>query len=232
MTHNPGYLVIAPFASLYTLLLFLPTIDALAIMQISIFTYKVKFSIGALLFPAIFPMSDSLTEVYNKNVAYNVVFSCYAVMVFISITHHFLLSKIENNHLYQFMINPSLIITIAGTFSYIVTSYININLINKLKFMLRSKHFIIRSLICSSISGFIMSLIVQLSLNYRSGFHYFLNIFISTYFVKLVVTIPYAYAAKALVLIYRYIDNIPPELFNEKLTLFSFKKDQISEKSL
>ncbi|MBA2649821.1 MAG: VUT family protein [Legionella sp.] len=218
MNHSPSYIVIVPFAALYTLLLFIPTIDALALMEISLFGYKLNFSMAALLFPAIFPMSDSLTEVYNKKIAYHVVFSCYVILIIFSLIHYLLLSNTENKGLYEFILTPSLIITTSGTFSYIITSCLNINLINKLKIKMRSRHFIFRSLVCSSISGFIMSLIVQFSLNYKNGLYYFINIFISTCIIKLMVTIPYVYMAKFFVIIYRYVDGIEPEIFNKNLT--------------
>lgn len=224
MNHSPSYIVLTPVVAVYVLLLFLPTIDALAIMEFSLFSYKFNFYIVALLFPAIFPIADSLTEVYSKKAAYYVVYSSYTIMIFFSLIQYLLLSNIQNKNTYEFMLTPSLIVTISGTISYAVTSFVNINLINNLKIKMRARHFIFRSVICSSISGFIMSFIVHLSLNYENNLYYFINILLSTFTIKLIVTIPYVYMAKFLVVLYRYVDQIEVKPFSENLAKHSLNR--------
>ena len=51
-----------------------------------------------------------------------------------------------------------------------------------------------------------------------------MNIFISTSLIKLMVTIPYVYMAKFLVIIYRYVDGIEPEVFNKNLAIYSLNR--------
>jgi uncharacterized PurR-regulated membrane protein YhhQ (DUF165 family) len=217
MSQTPSYKVIAPFAAIYALCLFLPTIDALATVSFKLFFFTTNFSVAILIFPAIYPLADSLTEVYGKEVSYYVTMFCYIIIVIFSLINNILLSHVDNKNLYEFIIKPSLIITIAGPISYVITSLLNINIIYKLKIKMRKAHFILRSFICSAISGFIMSLIVQGSLYYQYGFKFFFKMFISIFLLKIIVTIPYVYLAKLLVILYRFADKIELEEYNKKL---------------
>ena len=72
MSTTPSYKVIVPFSAIYALCLFLPTIDALATTSFTLFSFTTNFSIAILIFPAIYPLADSLTEVYGKAVSYYV----------------------------------------------------------------------------------------------------------------------------------------------------------------
>jgi uncharacterized PurR-regulated membrane protein YhhQ (DUF165 family) len=219
MNKEPNYKIIIPITAIYSLLLFVPTIDASAIISLSIFSWRLDFSIAALLFPAIFPLEASLTEIYQKKYVYYVVFSSYLVTILFSLFNNFMLSNINNSAIYSFILAPSLTITIVGPISYLITSYININLLSKLKIKMRSRHFIIRNITCSLISGFIMSLIVQFSLFYDKDFYSFLRILISTVLIKTAATIFYVYLSKILVIIYRYVEGIDNPMFNMDLMI-------------
>lgn len=219
MNQSPGFKVVAPIAAIYAMCLFMPTIDALATFSVELFSYKMKISIAVLLFPAIYPLSDSLTEVYGKNVSYYITFFCYIVIIVFSLLNNVLLRHIDNKQLFSFLIQPSLIITIAGPISYIITSMININLLYKLKIRMRNSHFIIRSFVCSAICGFVMSAIVQGALCMRQGFSNFMQMFLTIFIMKLIVTIPYVYLAKILVCVFRYVDDIELNTYNKNLVM-------------
>jgi uncharacterized PurR-regulated membrane protein YhhQ (DUF165 family) len=224
MNKAPSYKIIVPFAAVYTLCLFMPTIDALARLSFTIFGFPIKFSIAVPIFAAIFPMADSLTEVYGKNVTYYVSIACYIIIIGFSLINNFLLSHVDTKQTYDFLVRSSLIITIAGPISYVVTFFINIHFLYKLKIKMREKHFFYRSFICSAISGFIMSLIVQGALCYQFGFTHFLETFLTIFVIKLLVTIPYVYIAKHLVILYRYVDGIDYEPYNTSLASHDLDK--------
>lgn len=221
MSQTPSYKIIAPFAAVYTLCLFLPTIDALAIASFNLFSYTYKFNVVTLIFPAIFPLADSLTEVYGKKVSYYVTLICYISIISFSLINNYLLSHIDNTHLYEFIIKPSIVVTIAGPISYGITSFLNIHFIYKLKIKMRNTHFVFRSFLCSAISGFIMSLIVQSALYYQHSLNNFFQTFVSIVLIKLIVTIPYVYLAKFLVMVYRYVDNIDVHEYNKTLATYA-----------
>lgn len=229
MDPTPSYKIIAPFAAIYALCLFIPTIDALATVSCTLFSFKISFNVATLIFPAIYPLSDSITEVYGKKISYDLSILCYVVIISFSLINNYLLSQTDNKQLYNFIMKSSLIVTIAGPISYMLTSYININCIYKLKIKMRNTHFILRSFLSSAISGFIMSMIVQGALYYQDGFEVFLHIFLTIFMVKIIITVPYVYLAKLLVILYRYIDGIEFEKYNTNLASYSLDNRLINE---
>lgn len=217
MHHTPSYKIIAPLAAVYAICLFIPTIDAFATVSYTLFSFTINFNGAALIFPAIYPLSDSITEVYGKKISYYISIMCYVVIIAFSLVNNLLLSQVDNKQLYDFIVKSSLIVTIVGPISYLITSYININCIYKLKMKMRNAHFILRSFLSSAISGVIMSMIVQGALYYQDGFEVFLKMFLTISMVKILVTVPYVYLAKLLVILYRYIDGVEFEQYNKNL---------------
>lgn len=214
MNSGPGFKIMVPFTTIYTLFLFLPAIDMLATYTIHWFTFSMTFGVAALIFPAIYPLSDSITEVYGKKTAYYTVIACYIPAVIISFINNLLLASAENHHLYDFLLKPSLAITIMGPIAYILTSYINVKLISKLKMKMRGKHFMIRSFVCSGLSEAITSMIVLPVIFFDHGWPYITHIYVGSVFIKTLITIPFVLLARLLVSIYRHVDGIIELPFN------------------
>jgi uncharacterized PurR-regulated membrane protein YhhQ (DUF165 family) len=144
--------------------------------------------------------------------------SCYIVVVLFSFLNNFLVSISINNKLYGFLLQPSLMLTILGPIGYFTTSFINIKLLSKLKAKMLGKHFIFRSFICSSISEVIISLILYPAIFYRDGVKYILVVVLGTTLLKILITIPFVFVAKLLVLYFRYVDNVETPLYNKNLS--------------
>ncbi len=218
MHSGPSFKVMVPFVTIYTLCLFLPSIDTLAAYTVNVFSFSMTVGVAALIFPVIFPLSDSITEVYGEKVAYYTVMACYVPAVAISFVNNALLSSADNHHLYDFLLKPSLLITVMGPIAYVSTSYINVRLISKLKMKMRGKHFAIRSFVCSGLSGAITSLIVLPVTFFDHGFQYITSIYIGTVLIKMLITIPFVCIARILVWIYRQVDLIHEDPFNIGIT--------------
>jgi len=214
MDSSPSFKVMVPFVTIYTLCLFLPAIDMLATHTIHLFFFSLTFGIAALIFPAIYPLSDSITEVYGKKTAWYIVIACYVPAVIISFINNLLLSSADNHHLYDFLLKPSLIITIMGPIAYVLTSWINVKLISKLKMKMRGKHFSIRSFVCSGLSETITSLVVLPVVFYGQGIQYTTNLYIGSVLVKMLITIPYVFIARILVGVYRQVDGNNEPIYN------------------
>ena len=219
MNTGPSFRVMVPFVTIYTLCLFLPAIDMLATYTIQLHFFSLTFGLAALIFPAIYPLSDSITEVYGKKVAWYIVIACYVPAVTISIINNVLLSSADNHHLYDFLLKPSLAITIMGPIAYILTSWINVKLISKLKMKMRGKHFSIRSFVCSGLSETLTSLVVLPVVFYQQGLQYTTNLYIGTVLIKMLITIPLVLIARLLVGIYRQVDGINEPLYNVNIIL-------------
>ena len=207
MSNSPSFKVMAPFVTVYTLCLFLPAIDMLATYSLHLFSVSLTFGVAALVFPAIYPLSDSITEVYGKEVAWYIVVACYVPAVIISLVNNVLLSCADNHSLYDFLLKPSIMITIMGPIAYVVTSWINVRLISQLKMKMRGKHFAIRSFICSGISETITSLVVLPVVFYNQGIQYTANLYLGSVLVKMFITIPFVLFARILVNVYRQVDG-------------------------
>ena len=208
MKSEPSFKIMVPFAAIYSLCLFLPTIDMLATYTVNLWIFSFPFGVAALIFPAIYPLSDSITEVYGKSVAFYIIAICYIAIISLSFINNLLLSSANNHYLYDFMLKPSILTTIIGPIAYILTSYINVKLISKLKFKMRGKHFIIRSLFCSALSEAVTSLIVLPVIFHDKGMHYITSITTGTVLI-----------ARFLVAAYRYVDNIHDPIYNTNLIL-------------
>lgn len=222
MNSSPSFKVMVPFVTIYTLCLFLPAIDMLATYTVHLFFCSLTFGVAALIFPAIYPLSDSITEVYGKKTAWYVVIACYIPAVIMSIINNLLLSSADNHHLYDFLLKPSMAITIMGPIAYIITSWINVKLISKLKMKMRGKHFSIRSFVCSGLSEIITSLVVLPVVFYQQSLHYTTLLYIGSVLVKMLVTIPFVFIARILVGIYRHVDGIKGVPYNVEFESLRF----------
>ena len=101
-----------------------------------------------------------------------------------------------------------------GPIAYIVTSYLNVGLISRLKMKMRGKHFALRSFVCSGLSEAITSLIVLPVTFYNQGWHYIVNIYAGSVIVKVLITIPFVLMARWLVSIYRQVDGISEQPYH------------------
>ena len=219
MSSCPSFKVLVPFVTVYTLCLFLPAIDMLATYTVDLRFFSLTFGVAALIFPAIYPLTDSITEVYGKKTAWYIVIACYIPAVIISLINNVLLSCANNHHLYDFLLKPSMAITVMGPIAYIVTSFINVKLISKLKMKMRGKHFSIRSFICSGCSETITSLVVLPVVFHEQGLEYTAALYVGSVLIKMLITIPFVFIARLLVGIYRQVDDKHELPYNIELML-------------
>lgn len=217
MSKAPSFKIAVFIVSAYVLLLFIPTIDIAATYHINLYFFSLPTSIAGLIFPAIYPLADSVTEVYGKKSTYQMVIMCYVLAVVFSLLNNLMLAESQAHLLYSFMIKSSVILTIIGPIGYFVTAILNIMILSKLKIKMRGRHFVIRSLVSSGLSEIVISFIIYPALFYSHGFEYVLKIALGTSLVKIILTIPFVFVAKFLVVLYRYIDKIDIPLYNQSL---------------
>jgi uncharacterized PurR-regulated membrane protein YhhQ (DUF165 family) len=211
---EPSAKVAIAVASLYVLLLFIPTLDVVATYNINLYFYTIPVSVAGFVFPAVYPLSDSVTEVYGKKTSYYLVIVCYVAAISLSFFNNLLLSLSPNSVSYDFMRQSSLLLTAIGPIGYFLTALLNVKFLNKLKIKMRGKHFIFRSLICSGISEVLISFIIYPVIFYQNGWSYVILIMIGTSLVKILLTIPMVFIAKFLVSLYRYIDHLNVVSYN------------------
>jgi len=208
MDTEPSYKVMIPIASIYVILLFIPTIDIGATYNVNLLFFSLPFSVASFIFPAIYPLSDSITEVYGKRIALYMVSSCYIVAIFFSLLNNYMLSTSDNYYLYDFIIKNSISLTIVGPIAYFSTSVLNVKLLSRLKYKMHGQHFMLRSLVCSSLSELMISFMIYPIIFYDKGLGYIALVSIGTSMIKIMVTLPMVFIARVLVVAYRYIDDI------------------------
>lgn len=214
MNQTPSFKILVPFISIYTLCLFLPTVEVLATYTVHFLSFTMYISVPSLVFPAIYPMADSMTEIYGKKVTFYIIISSYTTIITFSLINNILLSFSDDPNLYHFLMKPSILLTIMGPIGYFITSYINIKFISKLKMLMRGKHFIIRSFVCSGISDILLSLIVLPAVFYQKDSAYIMSFYAGTVFAKIIITIPFVLIARLLVSFFRFIDGIEDKPYN------------------
>jgi uncharacterized PurR-regulated membrane protein YhhQ (DUF165 family) len=101
--------------------------------------------------------------------------------------------------------------------------YVNVKLMSSLKKKIRNRHFIIRSIISSSIAELIATCIAYPLVFYHTT-HSLFNLIISAYLFKLVYSIFGAFPAKFIVFLLRYVDGVKQESFSKELSNFSQKR--------
>lgn len=221
MSIQPSFKIAVPIVSIYALCLFLPTIEATATYTFNFFSLPIHFGIPALIFPAIYPLADSVTEVYGKKNSYYLIITSYMLIITFSLINSCLLSMADNHTAYDFILVPSLLVTIIGPIGYLITSYINVRYISKLKLKMRGRHFVIRSFICSGLADTLLSLIVLPVIFYKNSFNYLTSLYVGTVLTKIFITIPFVIIARVLVFLFRQIDGIKSESYNNEFLIYN-----------
>lgn len=96
-----------------------PTIETRAVYTINILSFSIHLGIPALIFPAIYPLSDSVTEVYGKKISYYLTIATYSIVIIFSFLNNFLLTISDNNEIYKYAIDSSIKLTIIGPVGYL-----------------------------------------------------------------------------------------------------------------
>lgn len=199
-----------------SILLFIPNITMFRIIQIGNF----QESLAILFFPFVYSIAGSITEVYGKENAIYLLVLCYAVSLFFSLV--LMMScylpypaDFPKKYVYDLIFSKGPYVILIGIFSVSLSIVVNVRLMSKLKVKMRNRHFIIRSIVSSSIGEIIITGIAYpllfLSLNRTV-----LLLMLNAYLFKVVYSIFGAFPAKLLVFLMRKIDGIDKDDFSKE----------------
>lgn len=202
-----------------TILFFIPDILMYKIIKIGPF----KESAAILFFPFVYSIADAITEVYGKKNTLLILGGCYLFTLFFSIIIVLVIHLpspagwLEQNA-FNIVFNKGPRVIFAGIIGVGISMYINIKLMSKLKYKMRGKHFIIRSIASSAIGELIVTgiayPIIFLSIN-----NYLFTLMINAYLFKVIYSIIGAFPAKLIVFLLREIDGIKEEPYNSEFHL-------------
>lgn len=126
---------------------------------------------SSFVFPLWFILTDIITEVYGPKLAKRILWSAFACQVIVSIATAILIrhpspSEWQSQEAYNLILGHFPRITFSNFFSIIFSSYININLLAKWKFLLKGRYFWLRSMGASAISEVLYSTLAVFLIGY------------------------------------------------------------------
>ena len=200
-----------------TLLLFIPSITMKRMVQIG----PMQVSLAILFFPLVYSIADSITEVYKKNISIFVLSSCYLVSLVFSLL---LMGSVSlpfpdgfnNKDVYYTVFHQGPWVVIVGFLSVGLSMYVNINLISKWQMKLRGRHFILRSIVASSVGELIVTGIGY-PLIWMKLDQSLLMIMMNAYLIKVLYSIVAAIPARIIVFLLRVVDGKKDENYNVEL---------------
>ena len=196
------------------ILLFIPSITMHRLVQIG----SVQVSLAIFFFPFIYSIADAITEVYQKKTSLFVLASCYGISLFFSIL---LMSSInlpfpsgvENKEVYATIFYQGPWIILVGLLSVGLSMYVNVCLISKWQIKLRGRHFIIRSIMASSIGELIVTGIGYPLIWMKFDEPLFI-LMLNAYLIKVFYSIIAAFPARVIVFLLRVVDGKTEENYN------------------
>lgn len=189
-----------------------------------------KINSGAtFIFPITYALGDIVAEVYGYNMARKLIWlSLFLQFIFaalVTIDIHLPSPEFwKEDNAYITVFGSIFRFVLAGTLANIISNFMNIYLVSKLKIPMEGKLFWLRSIISTLISGFLLVAIVIIAgfsgkeINLLKTWIMFKSTYICEIFYAFVLVIPAAFAAKFLkhsenIDVYDYHTNFNPFVF-------------------
>ena len=203
------------------ILLFIPDVIMYKIVKIG----PVTESAAILFFPFVYSLVDSITEVYGRKISLFIISSCYIVGLFFSML---LMGAVHlpspvgwaHQSSFTFVFSQGPWVMLVGIISVGLSMYVNIKLIAAWKKKLRGRHFIIRSIVASSIGEIIVTGVAY-PLIFRSLGVDLFYLMLNAYLFKVSYSVVGAFPARIIVFFLRYIDNIGQDSFKKEFIIKS-----------
>lgn len=160
---------ILPYKHILTLAMLFVTIDLAAVsMAYKMVSLNELFSINSgatFIFPITYALGDVVTEVYGYNMARKLIWLSlllqFIFAILVTITIHLPSPYFWNgNEAYITVFGSILRFVLAGTIANIVSNFMNIYLVSKLKVPMEGKFFWVRSILSTMVSGFLLVSII------------------------------------------------------------------------
>lgn len=206
------------------ILFFIPDIIMYKVIKIG----PIEESAAILFFPFVYSIADSITEVYGRSNTFLVLISCYlfsflfSIIIMVAI-HLPSPSGWQHQEAFNIVFNKGPWVMFVGILSVGASMYVNVKLMSGLKNKMRGKHFIIRSMVSSSIGELIVTGIAYPLIFYSTN-NSLMFLMANAYLFKVAYSIVGAFPARFLVFLLREVDAIKHEEFSEELQSFARQK--------
>jgi len=197
------------------ILFFIPDVVMYKVFKVG----PIEESVAILFFPFVYSIADSITEVYGRKKTFFVLIVCYILSLLFSIIIMIAIHLPsppgwQYQEAFNIVFSKGPWVMFAGILSVGASMYVNVKLMSSLRHKLRGRHFIVRSMISSSIGELIVTGIAY-PLIFFSTNNSLLNLMISAYIFKLAYSIVGAFPARFLVFLLREFDGTKREIFNK-----------------
>ncbi len=204
-----------------SILLFIPNITIFRIVQIGYF----RESLAIFFFPLVYSIADALTEKYGQGNTIFILLSCYLISLCFSIILMltcYLPFPVEFNHpeVYSVLFKRGPYVILVGLLSVSLSMWVNIRFMSALKLKMRNKHFVVRSIISSSIGELIVTCLAY-PLIFMPLDKHVVIMMINAYLFKVIYSVVAAFPAKFLVFLFRYVDGDERQEFNKNFQINS-----------
>lgn len=209
---------------LYVTLLMICVLVVYKLIQVGPFI----FSVGTLVFPFLYVLSDIIAEVYGFRVARILLYTSFYCEILFALILYGLVHissplLLHNSDYFTQLIGPLPKVALTNAIAMIAGSYVNIYFISKWKVLLRGKYFWVRSIGSSSIGEAVFTVIAfTLYFIGHVSFQSVLTIILSTYLIKIVYAIILSGPANLLVYFLKSVDC--EEAKTQELSFNPFKK--------
>ena len=199
-----------------SILLFIPSITMHRIVKLG----SVELSLAVFFFAFSYSITDAITEVHKKKVAFFIITSCYLVSLFFSIILMAAMYLPFPDHWtdqasFYTVFHQGPMIILIGCLSVGLSMYANISLMSKWRIKLRGKHFMLRSIVTSSIGELIVTGVGYPLIFMQLNKQIFI-LMVNAYIIKVVYSIIAAIPARIIVFLLRVVDGHEEAPYNKE----------------
>lgn len=157
------------------------------------------------IFPLSYVISDIIAELYGPKIAKKIIVISLLCEVFFALIIKVIIRLPapgfwENGDHYFIVLDPILEFIIAGIIAVLLSSWINVNILQRLKIRWNGKRFILRSIGSSAVGGMILVLLTMIfGYSREVTMTQLINMAISVYFLELIYAIVFSVPAKYII---------------------------------
>lgn len=160
---------------------------------------------GVVVVPIVFSISDIIAEIYGYKIATLVIWTAF-ILQFIfaiicdSMIHISSPTFWHGQEAYDFVVGPLLRISIFSFIAYIISSIVNVYVISKWKVLWKNRLFWLRSIGSSTLGECLFTIFAVILIQFgKMSFQEMLKVMISSYIIKIISTIIFAFPSSMIV---------------------------------
>lgn len=175
---------------------------------------------GTIIIPIWFALADVIAEIYGYKAAKKIIWYAFFCQFIFMIISTFLLkvpspSFWHGAYAYEYVLGALPRLSIVSFFAYIISAILNIYLLTRWQMLIQGKYFWLRSLGSSTIGEFFFTVMAVTAIQYNKlPFADIYKIIATSYSIKVISSIMYAYPATLLVFFLKRSEGLSDNYYN------------------